>query len=160
MASHSCTAAAAPLASAPRALHTSSLEYGWYRTARNGVRALIRDASGAGADARQSAEHTRRFAEVQHGLVELMRGVVDDAIAKSASVVPFERLSSLAQDSLAKLAPEARSKALASGSARPALGVGMRVRLRVQIPPTHPSTRGGLGAERELGRAVGSGRVL
>ena len=34
------------VASTPRALHASSLEYGWYRTARNGVRALIRDAAG------------------------------------------------------------------------------------------------------------------
>ena len=34
------------LASTPRALHASALEYGWYRTARNGVRALIRGAAG------------------------------------------------------------------------------------------------------------------
>lgn len=47
-------------------------------------------------------------------LVELMRSVADDAIAKCAAVVPMERLSSLAQDSLAKLSPEAHSAALAN----------------------------------------------
>ena len=41
---------------------------------------------------------------------------------------------------------DSRSKALSSGTSRPSLGVGMRVRLKVQIPPTHPSTRNGMGA--------------